>query len=198
MLLGCPVGILEAGVDEAGRGPIAGPVVAAAVILPSNFSDERICDSKKLSEKKRLILEPIIKQSATAWAIGIVSEEEIDRINILQATFLAMTRAIEGLSIKPEKLMIDGNRFKSSLDIEFETIVGGDNKHLNIAAASILAKSERDRFMKKIHGEFPDYGWDRNSGYPTPAHLRKVAEIGYTKYHRKTFKGVAEHVNKLF
>ncbi len=198
MLLCCPEGILEAGVDEAGRGPIAGPVVASAVILPPDFTDTRIKDSKRMTEKQRLALEPIIKENAVAWAVAFVTAEEIDRINILQATYLAMHRAIEGLSITPEKLLIDGNRFITKLDIPFATIIGGDNKHYSIAAASILAKCARDRYMKEIHKEFPDYLWAKNSGYPTPAHLRAVAELGVTPHHRKTFKGVEQWVNRLF
>lgn len=197
MLLCCSDGVLEAGVDEAGRGPIAGPVVAAAVILPADFKDERIRDSKKMTLKSRLEIEPIIKENAVAYSVAFVSEEEIDRLNILAATFIAMERAIKGLSVTPERLMIDGNRFRSSLLIPYTTVVGGDNKHMNIAAASILAKNARDRFMEKLHQEFPNYGWDTNSGYPTKKHLDAVAEFGITPYHRKTFKGVKEWVSPL-
>ncbi len=198
MLICCPEGLLQAGVDEAGRGPIAGPVVAAAVILPSDFRDERIRDSKKMTERARLDVEPIIKSAAVAWSVAFVSEEEIDRVNILSATFLAMERAIRGLGVTPEELLIDGNRFRSSLLIPYTTVVGGDNKHLNIAAASILAKNARDKYMQELHKELPHYGWDTNSGYPTAKHIEAIAEFGITPHHRKTFKGVREWVGGLF
>ncbi|MFI3287760.1 MAG: ribonuclease HII [Rikenellaceae bacterium] len=198
MLICCPEGFLQAGVDEAGRGPIAGPVVAAAVILPSDFRDERIQDSKKMTERVRLDVEPMIKSAAVAWSVAFVSEEEIDRVNILSATFLAMERAIRGLGVTPEELLIDGNRFRSSLLIPYTTVVGGDNKHLNIAAASILAKNARDRYMRELHSQHPEYCWDTNSGYPTAKHLEAIAEFGITPHHRKTFKGVREWVGGLF
>ncbi len=198
MLICCPEGLLQAGVDEAGRGPIAGPVVAAAVILPSDFRDERIRDSKKMTERARLDVEPTIKSAAVAWSVAFVSEEEIDRVNILSATFLAMERAIRGLGVTPEELLIDGNRFRRSLLIPYSTVVGGDNKHLNIAAASILAKNARDKYMQELHKEFPHYGWDTNSGYPTAKHIEAIAEFGITPHHRKTFKGVREWVGGLF
>ncbi len=198
MLHCCVKGVLEAGVDEAGRGPIAGPVVAAAVILPPKFNDPRLRDSKKMSERSRTELEPIIKQEAVAWAVAEVSEKEIDSLNILQATFVAMNRAIEALSIRPELLLIDGNRFKSQLGIDYRCFVGGDDLYLSIAAASVLAKTARDRRMKELHQLYPQYDWASNKGYPTVAHKAAVAEFGVSEFHRKTFRGVAEWVNTLF
>ncbi len=198
MLLCCPKGVIEAGVDEAGRGPIAGPVVAAAVILPSEFFDPRIRDSKKMTLKAREELEPIIKSSASAWAIGEASEEEIDQLNILGATYLAMHRAIEALEIRPEMLRIDGNRFKNSTTIPFTTEIKGDDRFLSIAAASILAKNHRDRLMAALHATHPRYNWAKNQGYPTAEHLKAVATYGVTPHHRKSFKGVREWVNTLF
>ncbi len=185
---------LTAGVDEAGRGPIAGGVFAAAVILPPDFADPRIKDSKKLSHKNLLILEQAIKDVALSWAVAEVSPQIIDEINILQATFLAMNRAIEGLSIKPEKLLIDGNRFRTSLEIEYETVVGGDNKYLSIAAASILAKTARDRVMEQLGEEFPAYGFARHKGYPTKEHLSAVERYGATPHHRMTFSSLRAKV----
>lgn len=183
--------LIEAGCDEAGRGCLAGPVVAAAVILPKNYRNSILNDSKKLTEKKRELLRPQIMQDAIAWGIGIVSNEEIDEINILNASFLAMHRAIDQLKTRPEQLLIDGNRFNPYQDIPYHTIVKGDGKYLSIAAASILAKTERDAIMQKLHQEFPNYDWSKNKGYPTPKHIIAVEQFGQTAYHRKTF-----HVKK--
>lgn len=181
-------GRIEAGCDEAGRGCLAGPVFAAAVILPSSFQNELLTDSKQLSDKQRYALRPIIEQEALAWAVGIVDEKEIDKINILNASFLAMHKAIDQLSIRPEHLLIDGNRFKPYKTIPHTTIVKGDGKLLPIAAASILAKTYRDDFMKKIHEEFPQYDWNKNMGYPTKAHRNAIKRFGTTPYHRMTFR----------
>lgn len=189
MLLSClEENRTEAGCDEAGRGCLAGPVFAAAVILPDGYTNELLNDSKQLSEKKRDALRPIIERDALAWAVGIVTAEEIDKINILNASFLAMHRAIDGLKIKPEHLLIDGNRFKQYKDIPHTCIVKGDGKMMSIAAASILAKTHRDEFMKKIHAEFPQYAWNVNKGYPTKTHRAAIAEHGVSPYHRVSFK----------
>jgi ribonuclease HII len=179
--------ILEAGCDEAGRGCLSGPVVAAAVILPSNFKNDTLNDSKKLSEKKRYKLRPIIEKEALAWAVGIVSHTKIDEINILNASFLAMSQAVEKLNIKPEHLLIDGNRFKSHLDIPFTCLIKGDARFSSIAAASILAKTYRDDLMLELHKEFPYYDWDNNKGYPTKKHRAQIIQHGITPYHRKSF-----------
>lgn len=189
MLLSClEENRTEAGCDEAGRGCLAGPVFAVAVILPDGYTNELLNDSKQLSEKKRDALRPIIERDALAWAVGIVTAEEIDKINILNASFLAMHRAIDGLKIKPEHLLIDGNRFKPYKDIPHTCIVKGDGKMMSIAAASILAKTHRDEFMKKIHAEFPQYAWNVNKGYPTKTHRAAIAEHGVSPYHRVSFK----------
>ncbi len=180
--------ILEAGVDEAGRGPLVGAVVAAAVILPADFADSRLKDSKKMNEAMRIELEEIIKFRAIAWAIGEASHTEIDSINILQATYLAMNRAIDGLTITPRRLLIDGNRFQTECGIEYQTIVGGDNKFMSIAAASVLAKNHRDRLLCDLHTQYPHYGWDSNKGYPTEAHRKAIAVHGLSPYHRRSFK----------
>lgn len=179
--------LIEAGCDEAGRGCLAGPVFAAAVILPADFVSEELNDSKQLNEKKRYQLREYIEKYATAWAVGIVDHQEIDKINILNASFLAMHRAIDTLKIAPEHLIIDGNRFKKYKEIPHSCIVKGDGKFLSIAAASILAKTYRDDFMLKIHREFPCYDWDRNKGYPTAKHRAAIKEHGITKYHRLSF-----------
>lgn len=186
-------GRVECGVDEAGRGCLAGPVFAAAVILPEDFENELLNDSKQLTEKQRYELRPIIEDKAIAYAVGIVFPDEIDRINILNASFLAMTRAVESLNVKPEHLLIDGNRFKSKLLIPFTTVVKGDGKMMSIAAASILAKTYRDDYMNKIAEEYPAYDWLENKGYPTAKHRDAIAEHGITPYHRLTFKGVKEY-----
>lgn len=186
-------GRIECGVDEAGRGCLAGPVFAAAVILPESFSNELLNDSKQLTEKQRYALRPIIEAEAVAYAVGVVFPDEIDKINILNASFLAMTRAIEALNVKPEHLLIDGNRFKSKLLIPFTTIVKGDGKMMSIAAASVLAKTYRDDYMNKIAEEYPQYDWLENKGYPTAKHRDAIAQHGITPYHRLTFKGVKEY-----
>lgn len=185
-------GRIECGVDEAGRGCLAGPVFAAAVILPESFNNELLNDSKQLTERQRYALRPIIEAEAVAYAAGVVFPDEIDKINILNASFLAMTRAIEALSVKPEHLLIDGNRFKSKLLIPFTTIVKGDGKMMSIAAASVLAKTYRDDYMNKIAEEYPQYDWLENKGYPTAKHRDAIAQHGITPYHRLTFKGVKE------
>jgi len=178
---------IEAGCDEAGRGCLAGPVFAAAVILPSDFKNELLNDSKQLSEKKRIYLREVIEKEALAWAVATVDAPEIDEINILNASFLAMHRALDKLSIVPEHLLIDGNRFKPYKSISHHCIVKGDGKYLSIAAASILAKTYRDDFMKRIHEEFPNYAWNKNKGYPTMEHKLAIQKHGFTPWHRKTF-----------
>lgn len=185
-------GIIEAGCDEAGRGCLAGPVFAAAVILPEDFSNELLNDSKQLTEKQRYELRPIIEQNALAWAVGIVDNHEIDKINILRASIEAMHRAIRQLSIRPQALIIDGNRFYPYEDIPYTTIVKGDGKMMSIAAASILAKTYRDDFMVKIDQEFPMYNWKVNKGYPTKDHRAAIAKYGTTDYHRMTFRLLPE------
>lgn len=179
---------IECGCDEAGRGCLAGPVVAAAVILPPDFSHPLLNDSKKLSDKQRRFLRPIIEQNALAYCVGFVSNQEIDKINILQASFLAMNRAVEGLKQKPELLLIDGNRFNNKTDIAFQCIVKGDSLYQSIAAASILAKTYRDDYMLEIHKEYPQYQWNKNMGYPTKLHRKAIEEHGITPFHRKTFR----------
>lgn len=178
---------IEAGCDEAGRGCLAGAVYAAAVILPKDFRNEQLNDSKQLTEHQRYALRSVIEREALAWAIGIVSPEEIDRINILNASFLAMHRAIDALSLRPQHLLIDGNRFKKYRDLPHTTVVKGDGKYLSIAAASILAKTYRDDYMNRLHEEYPVYGWDKNKGYPTRQHRAAIAAYGTTPYHRMTF-----------
>lgn len=178
---------IEAGCDEAGRGCLAGPVFAAAVILPRGFSHPLLNDSKKMTEKNRYLLRDIIMHDAVAWAVASVSPEEIDRINILNASFAAMSRAVAQLSQRPELLLIDGNRFRSELDIPYQCIIGGDGLYAPIAAASVLAKTFRDDEMKRLHEEFPQYGWDANKGYPTRQHRLAIMKYGLTPYHRLTF-----------
>lgn len=178
---------IEAGCDEAGRGCLAGAVYAAAVILPPDFRNELLNDSKQLTEKQRYALRGVIEREASAWAIGIVSPEEIDKINILNASFLAMHRAIDGLKIRPEHLLIDGNRFNPYQGVPYTTVVKGDGKYMSIAAASVLAKTYRDDYMNCLHEEFPVYDWAHNKGYPTPKHRSAIAEHGITPYHRKSF-----------
>lgn len=181
-------GVVEAGCDEAGRGCLAGAVYAAAVILPPDFHNEDLNDSKQLSEKKRYALRPVIEKEAVAWAVGVVTPEEIDKINILKASFLAMHRAIEQLKVKPEHLLIDGNRFTPYEGIPHTTVVKGDGKYLSIAAASILAKTYRDDYMNRLAEEFPQYSWKENKGYPTKAHREAIRQYGITPYHRKSFQ----------
>lgn len=178
---------LEAGCDEAGRGCIAGPVVAAAVILPPDLIIPGLDDSKKLSESRRMTLREIIIEQSLAHAVSIVSAEEIDRINILQASFVAMTRAVEALTLTPEHLLIDGNRFRSTTTIPYTCIVKGDGKIASIAAASILAKTTRDLLMRELHEAHPHYGWAQNAGYPTPGHIEALHRHGLSPHHRKTF-----------
>ena len=179
--------LLEAGCDEAGRGCLSGPVFAAAVILPKNFRNKFLNDSKKLSEELRYELRPIIEKEAIAWAVGQVSIEEIDKINILNAAFLAMHRAIEKLKIKPQSLLIDGNRFNKYKNIPHRCIIEGDGKYLSIAAASVLAKTYRDDHMLELHKKFPAYSWNKHKGYGTLAHRKAIAEFGANDHHRKSF-----------
>ncbi|RLD46196.1 MAG: ribonuclease HII [Bacteroidetes bacterium] len=179
--------LIEAGCDEAGRGCLAGPVVAAAVILPKNYIHKILNDSKKINEKTRYKLRIEIEKDAIAWAVGIVSNEEIDKINILNASFLAMHRAIEKLNQTPELLLIDGNRFKPYKNIEYNCIVKGDGKYLSIAAASILAKTYRDDIMIELGKEFPQYDWEHNKSYATKKHIEAINKFGQCKYHRKSF-----------
>jgi len=181
-------GVIEAGCDEAGRGCLAGPVFAAAVILPANFNSELLNDSKKLTEKQRYELRPIIEESAIAWAVGTYDHLEIDKVNILNASIFSMHRALDQLSVRPEHIIVDGNRFKPYQNIPFTTVVKGDGKYLSIAAASVLAKTYRDDFMLALHEEYPEYGWNQNKGYPTAFHRKALAEFGITPYHRKSFK----------
>jgi len=188
MLKHFPSKLIIAGCDEAGRGCLAGPVVAAAVILPRSFKNNILNDSKVLSEKKRDALRPIIEKEAIAFAVGIVSPAEIDKINILNASFLAMHRAIEGLNTKAEFLLIDGNRFNPYPEIPHECIIKGDGKFLAIAAASVLAKTYRDDIMKGLDVKFPTYNWNQNKGYPTKQHRKAIAEFGANQHHRKTFQ----------
>ena len=178
---------VEAGCDEAGRGCLAGSVFAAAVILPSDYENELLNDSKQLSEKKRYLLRSMIEKDALAWAAGVVTAVEIDKINILNASILAMHRALDALSVRPEAIIVDGNRFKSYNDVPHTTIVKGDGKYLSIAAASILAKTYRDDYMKAIAEEFPQYDWQSNKGYPTKKHRAAIKEYGISPYHRKSF-----------
>ena len=180
--------LLEAGCDEAGRGPLAGPVLAAAVILPRGFQLPGLNDSKKLREKNRLELEVRIKEQAVSWSLASCSAEEIDRINILQASILAMHRALDQLLLKPELILVDGNRFKPYPFVPHQCFVKGDARFASIAAASVLAKNERDRIMRRLAAEFPGYGWERNMAYPTLEHRRAIQNLGITIHHRKSFR----------
>ena len=179
--------LIEAGCDEAGRGCLAGSVYAAAVILPKDYHNELLNDSKQLTAKKRYLLREQIERDAIAWAVGIVTPKEIDEMNILRASITAMHRAVDQLKLRPEALIIDGNRFCKYQDLPHTTIVKGDGKYLAIAAASILAKTYRDDYMAELHKEFPHYGWDRNAGYPTKEHREGIRQHGTTPYHRMTF-----------
>ena len=179
--------LIEAGCDEAGRGCLAGSVYAAAVILPPDYQNELLNDSKKLTAKKRYALREEIERDAIAWAVGIVTPEEIDKINILNASFLAMHRALDQLSVRPEAVIVDGNRFKPYQDLPSTTIVKGDGKYLSIAAASILAKTYRDDYMLSLAEEYPQYDWQSNMGYPTKKHRQAIREHGITPYHRKSY-----------
>ena len=179
--------LIEAGCDEAGRGCLAGSVYAAAVILPSDYQNELLNDSKKLTAKRRYALREEIERDAIAWAVGIVTPEEIDKINILNASFLAMHRALDQLQVRPEAVIVDGNRFKPYQDLPSTTIVKGDGKYLSIAAASILAKTYRDDYMLSLAEEYPQYDWQSNMGYPTKKHRKAILEHGITPYHRKSY-----------
>ena len=182
----------ECGCDEAGRGCLAGPVVAAAVILASDFENTLLNDSKQLTEKQRDALRPIIENQALAWAVAEVDNHEIDELNILNASILAMHRAIDKLNIRPEFIIVDGNKFKPYNDIHHQTIVKGDSKYLSIAAASILAKTHRDEIMQTLHAKFPVYDWDNNKAYPTPKHRDGIRKYGTTTYHRMSYDLLGE------
>ncbi len=179
--------LIEAGCDEAGRGCLAGPVVAAAVILPKDFKNEILNDSKKLTERNRILLREIIINQAVAYGIGVVSPAEIDKINILNASILAMHLALEQLSQRPEYILVDGNKFKPFKDIPHTTIIKGDGKYMSIAAASILAKTTRDNIMIQLHDQFPEYQWKNNKGYGTKAHIAGIDAVGFCSHHRKSF-----------
>ena len=182
--------LIEAGCDEAGRGCLAGAVYAAAVILPKDFENELLNDSKQLSEKQRYALREVIERDAVAWAVGIVSPEEIDKINILNASFLAMHRAVDRLKTRPQHLLIDGNRFKKYPDIPHTTVIKGDGKYLSIAAASIIAKVTRDRMMIELAEQYPQYGFAGNKGYGSREHMQAIAEFGATKWHRRSYEPI--------
>lgn len=189
MLLSCMhEGVLEAGCDEAGRGCLAGPVAAAAVILPPDFRDELLNDSKKLTERQRDRLRVLIEAEALSWCVVMVDNEEIDRVNILRASILGMQRAVSGLSVRPEHLLVDGNRFIAHPDgIPHTTVVKGDATYMSIAAASVLAKTHRDEYMRRMSLLYPGYGWDKNKGYPTAAHRKAISHLGLTPLHRRSF-----------
>ncbi len=191
-------GLIEAGCDEAGRGCLAGSVYAAAVILPDDYHNDLLNDSKQLSSRQRYALREQIEHDAISWALGIVTAKEIDEFNILRASILAMHRAIDGLKIRPQALIIDGNRFTRYQDLPHTTIVKGDGKYLAIAAASVLAKTYRDDYMKELHTRYPYYGWDHNAGYPTKEHRRGIAEYGPSPYHRMTFTLLPPQQLELF
>lgn len=179
--------LIEAGCDEAGRGPLAGPVYAAAVILPADFHHPLLNDSKQMTEKARETLRPIIEKEAVAWAVEAVSAAEIDEINILNASIAGMQRAVLKLAVRPQFLLIDGNRFKPLQDIPYKTVVHGDATFASIAAASVLAKTYRDEFMRNLARQYPEYGWVRNMGYPTKEHIEAIRQFGYTEWHRMSF-----------
>lgn len=189
---------IEAGCDEAGRGCLAGPVFAAAVILPANFKNDLLNDSKKLTEKQRYQLRPIIEEQALAWAVEMVTNQEIDEINILNASFLAMHKAVQKLKVIPEHLLIDGNRFRPRTKIPFTCMVKGDGRFYSIAAASVLAKTYRDDFMLNLHKDFPLYDWHKNKGYPTKKHRAAIKEHGVTPYHRMSFRLLDEQLELNF
>lgn len=190
--------LIEAGCDEAGRGCLAGSVYAAAVILPKDFKNDLLNDSKQLTEKQRYALREVIEREAIAWAVGIVLPEEIDKINILNASILAMHRAVDGLKVRPEALIIDGNRFKPYHNLPHTTVVKGDGKYLSIAAASILAKTYRDDYMNRLHEEYPLYDWKGNKGYPTKKHREGIRLHGTTPYHRMSFNLLGDGQLELF
>ena len=183
---------LEVGTDEAGRGCLSGPVVAAAVILPNDFDHPLLNDSKKLTEKQRLLLKPIIEREALSFGLGIVGEKEIDKINILQASILAMHKSISAMPLLPEFIIVDGNKFHPYREVPFQTIVKGDAKYKSIAAASVLAKTHRDALMLSMHTQFPEYNWKKNKGYPTREHRNAIRTFGITSFHRKTFRLLPE------
>ena len=185
-------GLIEAGCDEAGRGCLAGSVYAAAVIFAPDYHNAELNDSKQLTAKRRYALREVIERDALAWAVGVVTPEEIDEINILNASILAMHRALDQLTIRPEFVIVDGNRFKPYKQLSHQTIVKGDGKYLSIAAASILAKTYRDDYMHALHQEYPYYGWDHNAGYPTKEHRESILHHGLTPYHRRSFAGLGE------
>lgn len=189
---------LEAGTDEAGRGCLAGPVVAAAVILSKKFEHPFLNDSKQLTKKQRLELKPFIEENSMTFAVSFVWQNEIDEINILQSSLLAMHKSIYKLKIKPEFIIVDGNKFKQYKSIPHETIVKGDGKYMSIAAASVLAKTYRDEYMEKIHLDFPEYNWKHNKGYPTKQHRTVIQEIGITLHHRRSFKLFPEQLSLEF
>ena len=180
-------GLIEAGCDEAGRGPLAGPVFAASVILPADFHHPLLNDSKKMTQKSRDILREIIEKEAVSWAVEKVDAQEIDAINILNASITGMQRAVRRLSVRPDFLLIDGNRFKPFDGYKYECIVKGDGKYACIAAASVLAKTHRDEYMRKLSRQYPQYGWDRNMGYPTKEHIEAIKRYGFTPHHRMSF-----------
>ncbi len=189
---------MEAGCDEAGRGCLAGPVFAAAVILPDDFSHPWLNDSKKLTDARRRALVPVIKEAAVAWAVASATAEEIDHINILRASILSMHRALDALTVRPGHIAVDGNRFTPYRDVPHVTVVHGDARLANIAAASILAKTARDDFMDAAAALYPDYGWEENKGYPTVAHREALMRVGVSPLHRRTFRGVSELIDNLF
>ena len=184
--------LIEAGCDEAGRGCLAGSVYAAAVILPKDYHNELLNDSKQLTAHQRYQLREMIERDAIAWAVGIATAQEIDQMNILRASITAMHRAVDKLTVRPEALIIDGNRFYPYHNLPYTTIVKGDGKYLSIAAASILAKTYRDDYMRELHQQYPYYGWDHNAGYPTKEHRQGIAEHGLSPYHRKTFNQLGD------
>jgi ribonuclease HII len=190
--------LIECGTDEAGRGCLAGPVTAAAVILPNNFKNNILTDSKQLSEKKRKLLKLIIEEQSVTYGVSHIMMNKIDRINILNASILAMQKSIKSLATKPQHIAVDGNRFKSFNNIPFSCIIKGDSKYLHIAAASVLAKTYRDAYMTQIHNEFPMYNWKKNKGYPTREHREAIKKFGITKYHRKSFRLLPEQYHLDF
>ena len=190
--------LIECGTDEAGRGCLAGPVTAAAVILPNNFKNNILTDSKQLSEKNRELLKLIIEEQSVTFGLSHIMNNKIDRINILNASILAMQKSIKSLATKPQHIAVDGNRFKSFNNIPFTCIIKGDSKYLHIAAASILAKTYRDAYMTQIHNEFPMYNWKKNKGYPTREHREAIKKFGITKYHRKSFRLLPEQYHLDF
>ena len=190
--------LIECGTEEAGRGCLAGPVTAAAVILPNNFKNNILTDSKQLSEKKRKLLNLIIEEQSVTFGVSHIMMNKIDRINILNASILAMQKSIKSLATKPQHIAVDGNRFKSFNNIPFSCIIKGDSKYLHIAAASVLAKTYRDAYMTQIHNEFPMYNWKKNKGYPTREHREAIKKFGITKYHRKSFRLLPEQYHLDF